>query len=213
MYAQIQWTSYRFSAPETLTEELYDSAKFSTSEFHRQRITNHLRDAGKHVGRTLLVAWGVAAALIGIAILIGSLDGAKRGIWWHTFGQVLGITAVILAFSGALSAASFIKYALQYRSYWLAISDVARNVSSYCEFLAAAGDPGFVNSAAARGRRSVSFNAASMVVALLIGSAFLWAIRSDPGAASQSVSGALVAAASSGLVAYLFANFYLKRYS
>jgi hypothetical protein len=132
MHGQIQWTSYQFSTPEMLSEELYQAAKISPTGFRRELVAGHLRRMGTHVGRIVLVASGIAAVLIGIACL---LDGSPRGTWAYTFEEVLAIIGTITALSGILSGGSFVKYAWIYRAYWLRVLAAAIDSASYEEFL------------------------------------------------------------------------------
>ena len=130
--AQIYWTSFRFSAPASLPEDVFASARSYPSEFLRVFVQSHLRDGIKRYGARCLTCGAVAGALFGIA---GMLNTSKQSGWSYTFCEVAASAGTCVLLSAILTFASFVTYAAQHRSYWTRVCAAAKVSESYFEFL------------------------------------------------------------------------------
>jgi hypothetical protein len=128
MYAKIEWTSYRFDPPRTISEEIYLVVKNNPAEFRQYFVNAHLIRGFKRVALNTLLCWGLGAGFVGIAYW---LDLNRKGGW----GEGLAIGGMAAGVSGIYTAGSFLKYAVNFRQFWRRVVVTARETESYSDFL------------------------------------------------------------------------------
>jgi hypothetical protein len=133
MYARIEWTRFRFSSPDLVSEDIYLSAKHYPSEFRWKFVYAHLLARFKRVGLIVVLPWVIAIVLIWLGSFLDFSD--SHSSWSSALGTGCALACVGLIFSGIFTAGSFCKYALMYRKFWLRVATAARDSNTYSEFL------------------------------------------------------------------------------